>query len=172
MSALKPFTPFDQIKIDGSLEISGDQLLLNFEIDDPNHALREGPDVGQWKTWDRGDDLWKTTCFEAFLGLEGSEKYWEINLSPALRKWNLYAFDTYRAPQPPSPSHDLELLKVSTTKSSVGAEFKLKIPFENLEASLTAVVRTGSATHYFALNHAGAKPDFHLRASFILKRLG
>src|SRR6478672_473648 len=31
----------------------------------------------------RKDDLWKHTCFEAFLGIGGEKRYWELNASPS-----------------------------------------------------------------------------------------
>ena len=29
---------------------------------------------------DRCDELWKHNCFEAFIGLPGSQRYWELNV--------------------------------------------------------------------------------------------
>ena len=43
----------------------------------------------------RRDGLWQTTCFEAFLGLPGERRYWEINLA-ANGDWALYGFSDYR----------------------------------------------------------------------------
>ena len=41
-------------------------------------GLIDGPQVaGQ-----RRDELWTTTCFEAFLALPDQPGYWEINLAP------------------------------------------------------------------------------------------
>ena len=42
----------------------------------------------------RRDRLWEETCLELFLGEEGSERYWEFNLSPA-GHWNVYRFEFY-----------------------------------------------------------------------------
>ena len=46
----------------------------------------------------RRDELWTTTCFEAFLGLPGQEGYWEINVAPN-GDWAVYRFDRYREGQ-------------------------------------------------------------------------
>src|SRR5438045_24619 len=43
----------------------------------------------------RADDLWRTTCFEAFLGT-GDGGYYELNFSPST-EWAVYRFDGYRA---------------------------------------------------------------------------
>ena len=39
--------------------------------------LLDGPQQGQ-----RRDELWTTTCFEAFLAIPDASRYWEINLAP------------------------------------------------------------------------------------------
>ncbi|MEM8936111.1 MAG: hypothetical protein AAGC77_06860, partial [Pseudomonadota bacterium] len=49
----------------------------------------------------RADDLWRTTCFEAFIRIphsvsSGGAAYWEVNASPS-RQWATYAFSDYRA---------------------------------------------------------------------------
>src|SRR5579871_4765686 len=43
---------------------------------------------------ERAGELWRHTCFEAFLRPEG-EAYLEINLAPS-RRWAVYRFDRYR----------------------------------------------------------------------------
>ena len=44
----------------------------------------------------RRDDLWTTTCFEAFLAAPGGQRYWEVNLAPN-GDWAVYRFDRYRS---------------------------------------------------------------------------
>ena len=41
------------------------------------------------------DELWKHTCFEAFIVARG-EEYFELNFSPST-EWAAYDFDGYRA---------------------------------------------------------------------------
>jgi len=43
----------------------------------------------------RVDELWKTTCFEAFLRADGEEAYREWNFAPS-GDWAAYDFVTYR----------------------------------------------------------------------------
>src|SRR5688500_14038037 len=43
----------------------------------------------------RADELWRTTCFEAFLLETGAESYREWNFAPA-GNWAAYDFDSYR----------------------------------------------------------------------------
>ena len=39
-------------------------------------GLNDGPQQGQ-----RTDELWTTTCFEAFISAPGKQRYWEVNLA-------------------------------------------------------------------------------------------
>ena len=72
------------------VERRGDRLWLRF--------VAEGdPDRIVWPSQaepGRADDLWRHTCFEAFVGGEGGG-YWEFNLSPS-GQWASYRFDAYR----------------------------------------------------------------------------
>lgn len=116
----------------------------------------------------RKDGLWQTTCFEAFWGERGHPGYWELNLS-AERSWNLYRFEAYRSPQPPTPSNDYQLKWIETGEGEIGCRLEPAPGQEReWEASLCMVARTKEGITYLSSNHAGAKPDFHLRASFTL----
>lgn len=168
MKALKPFSPVKNIEVEGTMRVQGRQIVIEFALKDPQGEVEDSLKEGRWKSWERADDLWKSTCFEAFFGVPGEAGYWELNLSPAKARWNLYSFDDYRHPQPPTPSHDLELSMIIATKDSLKCELNAKVPIDHLEASLTAVIRTESGVNYFALTHAGQKPDFHIRKSFLL----
>lgn len=44
----------------------------------------------------RTDNLWKHTCFEAFIGEADSDAYYEFNLAPS-RDWACYRFEAYRS---------------------------------------------------------------------------
>jgi len=55
----------------------------------------------------RADELWKHTCFEAFLRAATGTGYCEVNVAPST-EWAMYSFDDYRqgmkptnVPQPP-----------------------------------------------------------------------
>src|SRR5262249_25656748 len=43
----------------------------------------------------RSDDLWRHTCFEAFLGSSSSAGYYEFNFAPSTQ-WAAYRFSDYR----------------------------------------------------------------------------
>jgi hypothetical protein len=130
----------------------------------------------------RKDELWKTTCFELFFGVPGSESYWEINLS-CEGFWNAFAFDQYRTRK--KEEERIFLSEFQTHFPEDGFELSATLDLSqiqpqlqqdgfdldrgNLEASATAVIedRSGELS-YCALKHAGAQPDFHLRDSFVL----
>src|SRR5665213_2405262 len=49
----------------------------------------------------RADELWRRTCFEAFIRAGQGEPYLEINVSPS-RQWAAYHFGGYRAGMTPA----------------------------------------------------------------------
>jgi hypothetical protein len=117
----------------------------------------------------RADELWRTTCFEAFVKPEGSESYLELNLSPSER-WNAYDFDGYRAtmserPFPREPECTLR-------QGSSFAIFDAAIPIAGLPSGsaalgLSAVIEEqGGTISYWALAHDEGRPDFHSPACF------
>lgn len=165
MKTLLPFSPNNHnIHFEGEITKQDHLILLRFSLTDPAHKVKDSLVPGQWKNWPRADELWKTTCFEAFIAATGKENYWEVNLSPAKQKWNLYSFEEYRKPQPPRVSADFEILEIEASRETLACTLKSKIELpEDLEANLTAVIRTQEGISYYALRHAPVKPDFHYR---------
>ena len=113
---------------------------------------------------ERKDDLWKTTCFELFLGQAGTT-YQEFNFSPSSR-WASYAFSDYRA-----GGHDAAM-PVAPVIIMDGAVCRVRLPLTALAgavcAGLTAVLEEeGGHLSYWALAH-GDRPDFHRRSCFTL----
>ena len=117
----------------------------------------------------RADELWRTTCFEAFLRPVGWEAYVELNLSPSER-WNAYDFERYREgmserPFPREPECTLR-------QGSSFAIFDAAVPVAGLPGGecavgLSAVLEEeGGTLSYWALAHADGKPDFHAPACF------
>lgn len=168
MHTLVPWTPLELIDVFAHVEFTGGELRCQFELRDPVgrvlDSLREAPPPPD--AWTRADGLWKTTCFELFFGEPGTPAYWELNISAHAALWNLYAFESYRAPQPPLPSEDWRLKTVSRTAKTLSLALTPNVPVARLEGCACAVLRAGAETCYFAERHAGPKPDFHARASF------
>ncbi len=146
---------------------------LQFSLQDPTSEYLENFEsflVDQNRI-SRADEIWKQNCFELFLKPVNQKSYYEFNfgLSPV---WNCYYFSDYRSPVPPRESSDFAILNAEWNQDL--KFFKViaqnKSPYRNFEAGITAVLKKNQQSSYFALEHAGAKPDFHLEKSFILKR--
>jgi hypothetical protein len=119
----------------------------------------------------RTDELWRHTCFEAFLQLRRG--YCEFNLSPS-SQWAAYRFDDYRSGMDlldvPAPTvrvairDDQLVLRVliDLTGLDLSAEGSLQL-------GLSAVIEEqGGKLSYWALHHPAERPDFHHRDCFQL----
>jgi len=168
MKQLLPYAPgADQIEIRGHLTRVEHQLTVEFSLHDPRRQVLDALHPGVWKNWERGDDLWKTTCFEIFFAVRDQSAYWEFNFSPAKLKWNLYFFDSYRSPQPPRRSNDFELSEIKMTADSIICKLDSDVLVDAFEANLCAVIRTKKGISYYAFQHGSDKPDFHNRKCFL-----
>lgn len=119
----------------------------------------------------RKSDLWRHTCFEAFVRA-GGDGYLEINLSPST-EWAVYAFDGYRQGMRPAdlPPPRIEV-EQAPDRFELRAELDLGglLPVEALwKVGLTAVVETEEGLSYWALAHPPGKPDFHHPDCFALE---
>ena len=121
----------------------------------------------------RADELWRRTCFEAFIRADQGEAYLEINVSPS-RHWAAYRFSGYRAGMravgelaPPAiearRSHDRFELDVTVDLT----------PLPDLASAalwrlgLAAVIEgANGAKSYWALAHPPGAPDFHAARGF------
>ena len=129
-------------------------------------GLSNGPQQGQ-----RQDDLWTTTCFEAFLAPPGEQRYWEVNLAPN-GDWAVYRFDRYRSGQ---SSQELSMPpQIQLQRWRHQLRLDARIPLEPWwppgvcpDLALTTVIDRGhDGLSHWALRH-GRKADFHDRSGFI-----
>jgi len=126
-------------------------------------ALPETPDEPR-----RAEDLWKTTCFEAFLRVHGAEAYREWNFAPS-GDWAAYDFESRREGRT-----DAEVMppyirvEDNLTWLAVGATIAVDAKAA-WEIGLSVVLEEKDGTKsYWALEHGdGDKPDFHDPACFI-----
>ena len=156
------------------MQRAGNRLAIHFQF----------ADVGEKVYWpiikdDRVcvEGLFKSTCFECFLGYE--DEYLEWNVSPS-GDWCGYAFQSYRKERSVKKNYfepdGFEINKVENI-INVKAFFDLEKIFSTLGwpedgiffGSLTAVIRskTSEELTYWALKHVADKPDFHQKASFV-----
>ena len=127
-------------------------------------------------TPERADDLWKHTCFEAFISASGLSGYYELNFSPS-GQWAIYSFDRYRTGMSPVEVSSPPRLAVRAHDDRLELEaavhlFDLGLAREGLglKLALSAVVEDDSGRlSYWALKHAPGKPDFHHSDGFVLE---
>lgn len=118
----------------------------------------------------RRDELWRTTCFELFVGGEGAP-YLEINAAPS-GDWAAYRFDGPRGGMVPLVL-DPPTITLDMGEEWISVEATVTLPPEFASAPLSlniaAVIETtdGALSHW-ALVHPADKPDFHDRSCFRL----
>ena len=120
----------------------------------------------------RRDQLWTTTCFEAFLALPAVEEYWEINLAPN-GDWAVYHFDRCRQGQScQALSHD-PVVRLERRHHQLRLDARLPIsPWWPgtipPELALTTVLDhgTGGCSHW-SVAHPQDRADFHDRSLFL-----
>ena len=116
----------------------------------------------------RGDELWRHTCFEAFVHAPPSAAYCELNFAPSTQ-WAAYRFSGYRNEM----SVESEISAPRVTVQSNGACYQLQASLEldglpHLPSDavwrlgLSAVIEeTSGQLSYWALAHPPGKADFH-----------
>lgn len=121
---------------------------------------------------DRTDDLWKHTCFEAFLQPDPGPSYTELNFSPS-SAWAAYGFDAERTGM--RPAGMLSPPAISTEhhpdRFELRAELSAALDASRLwHVGLTAVVEDiAGVKSYWALSHPRDVPDFHHPDGFTFK---
>lgn len=122
----------------------------------------------------RVDDLWKHTCFEAFIAPADGAGYFEFNVSPSLQ-WAAYRFSGYREGMAQAENiaePDIEL-KLDPGRLEIRAHLCLPPGGDAARADwrvgLSAVIeeKSGVISHW-ALAHPPGKADFHHADAFTL----
>ena len=109
----------------------------------------------------RTDELWKHTCFEAFVAVV--DGYYEYNLSPS-GQWAAYRFDTYREGMREAAHPDPQI--AWDGKGELTALIHLP-PDATGSLGISAVIEaTDGSRSYWALAHPPGAPDFHNAACF------
>ena len=167
-----PYTPSDAVyAISAQASRDAGRLRLTFLLSGELDRLRIPPGASR-----AGGELWRHTCFEAFVGVAGAAGYHEVNLAPS-GEWTVYAFDRYRdgallddVAQPPrvvvAASHgelELDALIDLGALSPAYAAASLRL------ALATVVEETSGALSYWALRHPPGAPDFHHTEGFTLR---
>jgi hypothetical protein len=114
----------------------------------------------------RADELWRHTCFEAFLQPAPGDAYFEFNFAPSTQ-WAAYAFASYREGMTPADIPP-PVIQTHATAATLDLTVTLtQLPPGPCRLALAAVIETKSgAKSYWALAHPPGKPDFHHRTGF------
>jgi hypothetical protein len=119
-------------------------------------------------------ELWRHTCFEAFVRPLAGEAYCEFNFAPSTQ-WAAYRFDGYRS--------GMRAAEIGAPRIEVQAEpkrYTLRAAVDLGDVSLlsgaawriglTAVIEEKNGEKsYWALAHPPGKPDFHHADCFALE---
>jgi len=170
--SLKPFSPVGiPLIIKGSNGRHTNRFTISYSLTGDLSELVFPPPADMPE---RRNNIWQETCFEFFVGLKDSERYWEFNLSPSSH-WNVYRFKTYREGKQEEEAFKSLPFNVfaRTDAFLLNLEFDLDkiIPAdEMLKAGISAVIKQkdGNTTHW-ALTHPCQQADFHKRESFIIE---
>jgi hypothetical protein len=110
----------------------------------------------------RAEDLWQTTCFEAFFRAPGEEAYREWNFAPS-GNWAAYDFTSHREGRTDADVGEPYIrIEDNLTWWAVAATIAVdaEVPWA---LGLSAILEERDGTKsYWALAHPlGDKPDFH-----------
>lgn len=110
----------------------------------------------------RTANLWQSTCFELFVGGEGSN-YREFNLSPS-GAWAAYQFDDHRAGMRDADASIEIEISSNNTMLTMSAKIETELGV-SLSVGLTAVIEEADGMlRYWATAFAPGEPDFHAAA--------
>ena len=117
---------------------------------------------------ERGEGLWRHTCFEAFVRASSDAGYYEFNFAPSTQ-WAAYRFSGYRSEmrlvdEIGAPSIDVQLSPDCYTLAATLELDRLSdLPRKALwRLGLSALIEdTSGRKSYWALAHPPGKPDFH-----------
>jgi hypothetical protein len=163
-----PSLPAPALTIEAEASRAGDRLELRYVVTGAVGALF----VPALADSARRNELWKRTCFEAFVQPAGGDAYVEINLSPS-RQWATYRFDRYREGMRDATDVAPGDIEVSATADAL--TLSASIPLVALSGAqtwrtgLTAVIETTAGTvSYWSLAHPRPTPEFHDADGFAL----
>jgi hypothetical protein len=121
----------------------------------------------------RADELWRHTCFEAFVRADQGVAYLELNVSPS-RHWAAYHFSGYRAGMRAAGEIAQPAIEARRSRDRYELDVTLDLaPLAELanaalwRLGLAAVIEgANGAKSYWALAHPPGAPDFHAARGF------
>jgi hypothetical protein len=115
----------------------------------------------------RSDELWRHTCFEAFLQTSPGGAYFEFNFAPSTR-WAAYRFDGYRSGM---LAAEIDAPQIEVRSEPTRFILRAALELDRLlgppsdatwHLGISAVIEeTSGNISYWALAHPPGKADFH-----------
>jgi hypothetical protein len=119
----------------------------------------------------RADELWRHTCFEAFVRAPAAAEYYELNFAPSTQ-WAAYRYTGDRAGRAAAA---IEPIEIDVQNGNEHYALQASLLLSELAHSavwrlgLSAVIEDKSGRKsYWALTHPPGPPDFHHADSFAL----
>ena len=127
----------------------------------------------------RADELWRHTCFEAFLRPSRGAAYYEFNFAPSTQ-WAAYGFSGYRSGMRIANEVGAPHIEVQSTNERYSLQASLdldRLPGlagdDPWRLGLSAVIEeTDGTMSYWALAHPAGRADFHHSDCFALELTG
>jgi hypothetical protein len=144
-----------------------DSLVLTYVVSGRIRGLRWPPVVAP----EHADELWRHTCFEAFVRPSTGPAYYEFNFSPSTQ-WAVYRFDSYRSGMRVATEIAAPRIEVRSTAESYTLQAALELDGLSLpwRIGLSGVLEeTNGRKSYWALAHPPGKADFHHADCFALE---
>jgi hypothetical protein len=146
------------------------ELQITFRLDgDIRRIWVPSPGVPRIAT-----QLWRHTCFEAFIAVEGQSAYHEFNFAPS-GEWAVYSFSSYRNGGLLANEMTRPHIAMRSTGSRLELDSLVRLdglsaihPRASLRVGLSAVIEASDGLSYWALRHPADRPDFHDADGFAL----
>jgi hypothetical protein len=121
----------------------------------------------------RVDELWRHTCFEAFIRTAAGPAYYELNFAPSTQ-WAVYRFAGYRSGM--CVANEIGAPRIDVQSSGERCTMKASLDLDRLpgdavwQLGLSAVIEeTNGTISYWALAHPPGRADFHHSDCFALE---
>jgi hypothetical protein len=143
-------------------------LVLSYVVSGRISDLRMPPVVAAA----RANELWRHTCFEAFVRTSAGPAYYEFNFAPSTQ-WAAYRFSGYRSEMRVAAEIGAPRIEVQSSAERYTLQAALELdrlssPLWRL--GLAAVLEeTSGRKSYWALAHPPGKADFHHADCFTLE---
>jgi hypothetical protein len=175
--ALRPFAADPSVIRQLNVRIARpkpEQLLLEYALQGDLAGVRLPAAAARVPPAAPTDGLWQHTCMEVFVGAAAAGtnpgSYLEFNLAPS-GQWAAYRFSGYRAGMAPLTGIRPPRIQLQTRADEMVLHADVELPPDlapaGLRLGITAVVeKAEGGLSYWALRHAGDRPDFHHPDSF------